>query len=217
AATRSAGGGAPGPTPVSDGTFTPADGRTISRTVPGAPPTTSGSFTSVARLSTDGGESVAIVDDFTQPTATVVSALDGLTLYVDPRGITRTGAEEVKHEGTFDAFTTLISLRDLLRNDNGLPDADVQSRLSGMLSEVDGALDAVLDGTREVGFRSASMEALRNRVEDLSSSRQDTLSRLEDTDITEAILRLQQQDISYQAALQISARVVQTNLTGFLR
>jgi|688.fasta_scaffold170294_2 flagellar hook-associated protein 3 FlgL len=217
AGTLSVGGGAPVPIPVSNGTFTTADGRTISLTVTGAPPTTSGSFTSVARLSTDGGESVVVVDDFTQPTATVVSALDGLTLYVDPRGITHTGAEEVRHEGTFDAFTTLISLRDLLRNDNGLPDADVQSRLSGMLSEIDGALDAVLDGTREVGFRSASMEALRNRVEDLSSSRQDTLSRLEDTDITEAILRLQQQDISYQAALQISARVVQTNLTGFLR
>ena len=104
-----------------------------------------------------------------------------------------------------------------MRNDNGLPSGDVQSRLSGMLAEIDGALDAVLDGTREVGFRSASMDALRNRVEDLSAASQDSLSRLQDTDVTEAILRLQQQDISYQAALQISARMVQTNLNGFLR
>jgi flagellin-like hook-associated protein FlgL len=61
------------------------------------------------------------------------------------------------------------------------------------------------------------MDALRNRVEDLSAASQDSLSRLQDTDVTEAILRLQQQDISYQAALQISARMVQTNLNGFLR
>jgi flagellar hook-associated protein 3 FlgL len=217
AGTLSIGGGLGVPIPVTNGTFTTADGRTISLTVSGPPPAPNGMFTSAARLSTDGNESVAIVSDFSQPVATVRSALDGLTLYVDPRGITRTGAEEVKHEGTFDAFTTLISLRDLMRNDNGLPSGDVQSRLSGMLSEVDGALDAVLDGTREVGFRSASMDALRNRVEDLSAASQDSLSRLQDTDVTEAILRLQQQDISYQAALQISARMVQTNLNGFLR
>jgi flagellin-like hook-associated protein FlgL len=217
AGTLSIAGGPPVGIPVSNGTFTTGDGRTISLTVSGAPPVPSGTFTSAARLSTDGNDTVAIVDDFSQPVATVRSALDGLTLYVDPRNITRTGVEEVKHEGTFDAFTTLISLRDLMRNDNGMPDADVQSRLSGMLAEVDGALDAVLDGTREVGFRSASMEALRNRVEDLSSASQDRLSQLEDTDVTEAILRLQQQDISYQAALQISARMVQTNLNGFLR
>jgi flagellar hook-associated protein 3 FlgL len=184
----------------------------------GPPPTLNGTFTSVANLSTDGGQSFTPVSDYSSYGAVMVhSADDDSTLWVDPRAITRTGTEEVKHEGTFDAFTTLISLRDLLRNEDGLSDADVQTRVAGMLDAVEGAHDSVLDGLREIGFRSASMDALQNRVEGLYASRTESLSRLEDTDVTAAILQLQQQDLSYQAALQISARVVQTSLNGFLR
>ena len=36
-------------------------------------------------------------------------------------------------------------------------------------------------------------------------------------DIAESILQLQRQDLSYQTALQVSARVLQTSLQGFLR
>lgn len=218
AGTLSVGGGPAVGIPVTDGTFTTSDGRTISLTVAGAPTTLNGTFTSVANLSTDGGQSFTPVSDYSSYGAVMVhSADDDSTLWVDPRAITRTGTEEVKHEGTFDAFTTLISLRDLLRNEDGLSDADVQTRVAGMLDAVEGAHDSVLDGLREIGFRSASMDALQNRVEGLYASRTESLSRLEDTDVTAAILQLQQQDLSYQAALQISARVVQTSLNGFLR
>jgi flagellar hook-associated protein 3 FlgL len=129
----------------------------------------------------------------------------------------RTGEEEVKFNGTFDAFTTLITLRDLLRNEQGLPGNVVRDRIAQMLVEVDGAHDSVLDGLRELGFRSSSMDVLQNRVEGLRVSRAESLSLVEDSDIAESILKLQQQDLAYQAALQVSARVVQLSLQGFLR
>jgi len=61
------------------------------------------------------------------------------------------------------------------------------------------------------------MDVLQNRVEGMRVSRTESLSRIEDTDIAESILQLQRQDLSYQTALQVSARVLQTSLQGFLR
>jgi flagellar hook-associated protein 3 FlgL len=215
--TLSIAGGPAVPIPVTDGAFATADGRTISLTVTGVPATTSGTMIANANLSTDGGATQTLVDQFADQSRDVTNSNDGSVLYVDVRNITRTGSEDVKYGGTFDAFTTLITLRGLLANDAGLPDGTVRDRIAQMIGEVDGAHDAVLDGLRELGFRSSSMDMLKNRVEGLRVSRTESLSRVQDTDIADAILELQQQDISYQAALQISARVIQTSLQGLLR
>jgi flagellin-like hook-associated protein FlgL len=147
----------------------------------------------------------------------VRNSYDGTVLNVDVRNLAQTGAEDVKFTGTFDAFTTLIALRDVMRNEGGLPDQTVRDRVAQMLTEVDGAHDAVLDGLRELGFRSSSMDVIGNRVEGLRVARTESLSLLQDTDIAKAILDLQRQDISYQAALQVSSRVIQTTLQSFLR
>lgn len=215
--TLSVGGGPALNLPITDGTFTTANGRTISLTVTGAPTTLTGTFTAKAGLSTDGGETTTEVSDFGSTSVQVANSFTGAVLNVDVENLSRTGDEVVKYGGTFDAFTTLITLRDLLQNDDGLPDSTVRDRIAQMLTEVDGAHDAVLDGVRELGFRSSSMDVLKNRVEGLRVSRTESLSLVQDTDMTEAILEMQRQDMSYQAALQISARVIQTSLQGYLR
>jgi flagellar hook-associated protein 3 FlgL len=216
-ATLSIGGGPAIGIPVTDGAFTTADGRSISLSVTGVPTPLTGTFTSRAGLSTDGGATVVEVEDFGQSTVQVTDRLSGEVLNVDPRQLARTGTEDVKFNGTFDAFTTLITLRDLMRNEAGLPTQTVRDRVAQMMPEVDKAHDAVLDGLRELGFRSSSMDVLKNRVEGLRVARTESLSLVEDTDIAESILELQRQDLSYQAALQVSARVIQTSLQGFLR
>ncbi|MBL8754066.1 MAG: flagellar hook-associated protein FlgL [Planctomycetes bacterium] len=215
--TLSIGGGPAVNIPVTDGTFTTSDGRTLSLTVTGVPTTLTGTFTARAGLSTDGGATVTDVSDFSATGVQVADSFAGTVLNVDVTALARTGSEDVKFAGTFDAFTTLVTLRDLLQNDAGLPNQNVRDRIAQMLTEVDGAHDAVLDGLRELGFRSSSMDVLKNRVEGLRVSRTESLSSVEDTDIAEAILELQRQDLSYQAALQVSARVIQTTLQGFLR
>jgi flagellar hook-associated protein 3 FlgL len=57
---------------------------------------------------------------------------------------------------------------------------------------------------------------LSNRVANLEMSRQESLSALQDTDFAQAVLDLQQQDLAYQAALQIGSRVLQTTLQNYL-
>jgi hypothetical protein len=211
-ATLAIGGGPPQPIPVANGTFTTSDGRTLSLSVTGVPagPLT-GTFTARAGLSTDGGRTVVEVGDYT-----VTNVDTGQVLNVDPRSLGRTGTEAVKFSGTFDAFTTLITLRDLLQNAGGATPEQVRDQIAQMLQEVDGAHDAVLDGLREIGFRSSSMEVLQNRVEGLRISRTESLSLIEDVDLSESLLEMQRQDLTYQASLQVSARIVQTSLLNYL-
>lgn len=216
-ATLSVGGGPALSIPVTNGAFTTADGRTISLSVSGVPATTTGVFTAKAALSIDGGATTTEVVDFSPASVQVANSYDGTVLNVDTEFLARTGTEQVKYEGTFDAFTTLATLRDLLRNTQSLPESEVRDRIAQMLAEVDGAHDAVLDGVRELGFRSSSMDVLQNRVAGLQVARTESLSLVQDTDIAAAILELQRQELSYEAALQVSSRVIQTSLQGFLR
>jgi len=157
------------------------------------------------------------ISDFSSNSLMLRDSYDGTVLNVNVQNLIRTGSEDVEYSGTFDAFTTLISLRDLMNNDDELSDESVRERVAQMLTAVDGAHDAVLDGLRELGFRSSSMDMLNNRVEGLRISRQESLSMVQDTDMAEAILELQRQDLSYQTALQVTSRVIQTSLTGILR
>lgn len=215
--TLSIGGGLAMPVPVTDGQFRTADGRAITLTVSGVPATTTGTFTAKANLSTDGGLTQTEVTTFDSSPTAVRNSEDGSMLYLDVSSLSQVGDVDVKYGGTFDVFTTLAELRDLLSNENGIADNGVRDRIGSLLGEIDDAHDAVLDGLRELGFRSSSMDVLQNRVEGLRVSRAESLSLVEDTDIAESILELQRQDLSYQTALQVSARVLQTSLQGFLR
>jgi flagellar hook-associated protein 3 FlgL len=215
--TLSVGGGPAIAIPATDTTFTTGDGRVITLDVSGVPATLTGTFTSKAGLSTDGGHTVVDISDFSRTQTAVRNGYDGTVLNVNVTALSRTGDEHVKYSGTFDSFTTLISLRQLLKNSEQLPDNVVRDRISSMLSEIDSAHNGILDGVRELGFRSSSMDSLQSRVSNLQLSQTTSLSRVQDTDMAQAILEMQRQDMTYQAALQIGARVVQTSLTGFLR
>lgn len=214
--TLSIDGGPALPVPATDQDFTTGDGRVINLSVSAVPATLAGTFTAKAGLSIDGGASVADVSDFTDTSALVRDSFDGTVLNVDVTGLSQTGREQVEYEGTFDVFTVLISLRDALRNPGGASEEEVRQRVSGLLDEIDGAHEEILDGLRELGFRTSAMDALQERVEGIELSRTKELSRVQDTDISQAILELQHQDIIYQAALQIGARVIQTSLQRFL-
>jgi flagellar hook-associated protein 3 FlgL len=215
--TLSVGGGPAIALPAVDTDFTTADGRTISLSVTGPATPASGTFTAKANLSVDGGETVREVSDFSASSVQLHDSRAGTVLNVDVRGLARTGEEQVKYAGTFDAFTTLITLRDLMQNGAGLPEQAVRDRIAQMLVEVDNAHDAVLDGVRELGFRSSSMDVIGNRVEGLRVSRKESLSLVEDADVAETIFEMRHQELAYQTALQIGSRVIQTSLQSFLR
>ncbi len=172
--------------------------------------------TSQARMSWDGGNSWTPVTDFTQTNVEVRNAQTGKVLYVDASGIQRAGKDQVTFGGTFDAFNSLVALRDLLNNTQNLSPSELSSRLTQIAGELDAVGENLIESLRDVGARSAQLDMTKNRMSTLELTLQEALSRDMDVDISEAILKLNQTDISFQASLQVGARAIQTSLLNFL-
>jgi flagellar hook-associated protein 3 FlgL len=74
----------------------------------------------------------------------------------------------------------------------------------------------LLEGLRDVGARSAHLDLTESRMSSLELTLEEALSRDRDVDITEAVLELNQGEVAYQGALQVSARSMQMSLLNFL-
>jgi flagellar hook-associated protein 3 FlgL len=90
--------------------------------------------------------------------------------------------------------------------------ADRQDRLGA----VDGAIERMTTVLTRQGVTSNALESVRVQYEDNGIALTELRSRLEDTDVTEAITRLQTLDTSLEAARAIYARIEQQNLLNFL-
>lgn len=89
--------------------------------------------------------------------------------------------------------------------------------VNALLGDVDTAVNKVISGRAEVGTRHAQLLLAQtgnaNNVTDLENQR----SSIEDLDIAKAILDVKTQELAYQAALGITAKVIQPTLMDFLR
>ena len=61
------------------------------------------------------------------------------------------------------------------------------------------------------------METKEKIYQDLKITNTDRLSKIEDADITEAIMDLKSRELVYQAALASSAKVMQLSLVDYFR
>ena len=111
--------------------------------------------------------------------------------------------------GSPDAFQVLVQARDMLfRND--------RDSLKAVLSEVDLILDRIDDRLADLGTRIVRMEATGELLAREKLNAQGLLNAVGGTEIAKAIMELQQQEVVYQAALQVGARVIQPSLVNFL-
>lgn len=69
----------------------------------------------------------------------------------------------------------------------------------------------------EVGTRAARLDDIRNRLEDDQLTLKTNLSQVEDVDIVDALIRSKAQETSYQATLQVAAKVLPASLLDYLR
>ncbi|MER3514142.1 MAG: flagellar hook-associated protein 3 [Chloroflexota bacterium] len=107
-------------------------------------------------------------------------------------------------------FEQLIGLRDdLLANDR----AAVQARISPLQA----AQQGVLDVQATVGARQGHLSGASERLENMKLMLTDLLSRVEDADMAETIVRLTEQETVYQAVLQASASAIPPSLWSFLQ
>lgn len=108
------------------------------------------------------------------------------------------------------AFQRLIQLRDALN-------ADDRTTIKNATGTLKASMDDELTLRSQIGARVLRVEAAGQRHEDEYVLVETMRSSLEDVDLSEAIVRLQTQETTYQAALASAARTSQISLLDFLR
>lgn len=108
-------------------------------------------------------------------------------------------------------FDAMIDIERHLREN------DVESLSEEDLARVDAVVDNILKHRAEIGGKGKRLELVMDRLENDSISIEGLLSKTEDIDFAEAIMRLCEQEIVYYAALSAASKSVQAGLLQFLR
>ncbi|HHU83239.1 MAG TPA: flagellar hook-associated protein FlgL [Firmicutes bacterium] len=109
-----------------------------------------------------------------------------------------------------DIFNELDDLEAHLRNME-------HESVSGDLGVLEQRLDQILIVRAALGAKANRLERNIERLDIMDVNYSGLLSKNEDTDIAEAVMRLKMHEHVYEAALATSARILQTTLVNYLR
>ena len=112
--------------------------------------------------------------------------------------------------GTTSVFALLDTISVALRS------TDPTVKVSDHLAAVDTALNTVIAANSDVGARQARIESATAALVAQKGTLEAQRVQLEDADLATVILDLKLQEIAYQSALAVTARVIQPTLMDFL-
>jgi flagellar hook-associated protein 3 FlgL len=170
---------------------------------------------STGTVSVDGG-ATEVALDFSD-SQTIVDSTTGTQVHVDTTGVSQTGDDYLEFPGTSDVFQALYELKEDLRNTRGLDNQARAQSLDRRIGEIERLSEHVLEA---VGRQAASLQVLDDlefRVQDLQLDVETQLSELQSTDISEAVLRMQNDQTLLEYTYAVTAQITSTSLIDFLR
>ena len=114
-------------------------------------------------------------------------------------------------------FNTLIEIRTLMQNPDGLSDGQLSQKLSEKVKSLDDVHDDIVRALGRVGTRSKALQIRRDLYAQAEISSAQRRSEIEDADIADVVLRLKNQQTIFQVIIQSSTSVYNSNLTDFLK
>lgn len=111
---------------------------------------------------------------------------------------------------------TLQSRLDAANKALALTKNKLQKMFEGSITSMQGYLDANNLALTNCGTRSSKLELIENRMKDQKTTFETLKSQNEDADITEVAIQLRSAELTYEAALMATGKVVQTSLLNFL-
>lgn len=154
-------------------------------------------------------------------TASGVEAYDSTASYVGvSRAIERTIAPGVKitvnvnGDEVFggpgnDLFVAVAQLSNAIRSN--------PAQLDTLVADLDSRTQTIQGKLAEVGARFKRIETMKDRNSSDALTMRQNLSNVEDTDMAQAVMELQMQQVAYQGALAATAKAIQPSLVDFLR
>lgn len=196
---------------------TDTDGRQVHLDLSGIAAGFSGDidFVSDGTVSVDGGLTEVAIDF--SASQTIVDSTTGQQTHIDTSGISQTGTDRLEFPQTSNVFQVFHELIADLRNVREFDSVDYAESLDRRLGELTALGDHAL---LTLGRQSASLQSLEelgNRVDDLQLQTEIQLNELQATDIPEAVLNLQNQQLLLEFTYSIAAQVTSTSILDFLR
>ena len=164
-------------------------------------------------LSIDGG--TAVNSDGTQ-TNLAVENPSGQVLYVDTTGITGNGVELVSIPGTYDIFNTLITIRDVLENQNGLSDAQVLEQAKNLPYSIDEISKVLVKAEVSIGSKIGFLDNLQHSLENIRYNTEDETTHLQEADIAQIAIDLSRREVLYQMSLSVAAKLMSMSLLNYI-
>ncbi|MFL0360663.1 flagellin N-terminal helical domain-containing protein [Curtobacterium flaccumfaciens] len=127
---------------------------------------------------------------------------DGTTVRVDSSGAAVFGSGDDSVFGMIDSIVSDLQ--------NGV-------NVNARIGDVDTALGTVRGAQADVGVRHAAALAAQDSLKSATVSLESRRADIEDVDLAKAVLDLQVQQTNYQAALAVTAKVLQPTLMDYLR
>ena len=164
-------------------------------------------------LSIDGGP--AVNSDGTQ-TNLAVTDPSGQVLYVDTTGITDAGVELVRIPGTYDIFNSLITIRDVLENQQGLSDDQVVETLKNLPNSIEEISKVLVKAEVSIGSKIGFLDDLKQSLNDLRYNAEDEATRLQEADIAQIAIDLSHREVLYEMSLSVAARLMSMSLLNYI-
>ncbi len=97
--------------------------------------------------------------------------------------------------------------------------ADLRSgvNVGPSLAAIDSRLTALLNAQTAAGARQNQISAAKDAIVSKTGTLEAQRAGIEDVDVGEIVIKLKQQEVTYQAALAVTARTLQPTLMDFLR
>jgi len=154
--------------------------------------------------------------DGTDTNLAVTDPKTGKVLYVDTTEINSTGASLVSIPGTYDIFNTLISIRDMLKNERELSDAQLRELQNNSLKALEEVSGLIVQAEVSVGSKIGFLDNLKGSLKNLKYNAEDETTRLQEADIAQIAIDLSRRDVLYQMSLSIAGKLMSVSLLDFI-
>jgi len=168
------------------------------------------------KLSIDDGASYVTVPVGGDPNQAVTDSRTGRILYVDTTGINNTGVELVRIPGTYDIFNTLITVRDVLKNQRQLSESQLQQLRGSCLVSLDEVRNLLLQDSVSIGSKIGFLDDLKDSLKNLKYNAEDEAARLQEADIAQIAIDISRREALYQASLAVAAKMMSLSLLDYL-
>jgi len=169
------------------------------------------------KLSIDDGATEVTVPSSGDISNIAVTDSTGQVLYVDATNINSTGVDMVRVPGTYDVFNTLISIRDILRNQRGLSDGKVAELINSSIESLEEVRNLLVERQVSMGAKIGFLDNLKDTLEEIKFDTEDEATTLQQADITQIAIDISRREVLYQVSLSVAAKLMSMSLLDFIR